>query len=211
MSQVAWSAFYPDVMINVENCPEFTVDRFLRRAAIEICSQSKRLKFAMDPISTIAGHPTYDLDPDSGTDTVSILDCTLDDKPLDPIRRDEIARFRDWTTEQRKPTKYLMDVDDETVRFWRIPDAIYQVQITLSLKPSQTAAGIEAWFADRYRDAIVSGALAGLHAIPKQVWSDAGLALFHDGRFQAGIRKACADADKDGTRAPLHTKKYGSA
>ena len=211
MSIQSWSAFYPDILLFVPNCPEFLVDRFLRKAAIDISSKSKRLKFDMDPFDTEAGVATYDLYPDASTETLMILDGSIDGEPLEPVRRDELARRTGWSSESGKPSKYLMGPDDETVRLWPTPDAVFSVSLTLALNPTQTSTGIESWFATRYRDGIISGALASLLALPKQVWSDAGLALFHSNKFQAEIRTACAESDKDGTRAPLRTAIYNRA
>lgn len=211
MSAVPWSNFYPDVILYVERCPYPLLDQHLRNAVIELCSESQRYKFEMPPFDTVAGTPDYTLEPGDDMETVCIIDAAVDGAPIDPVTRDELASGIDWTIDSGKPSKYLMVDDDETVRLWKNPDAVYSVALTLAIKPNNAATGIEQWFADRYRRTIAAGALSTLLLVPKRPWTDLDLAAVFDGKFRDGIRTATAQADKDGTAAPLRTTRYGRA
>lgn len=211
MALKAWHEFYPDVLTSVRGCPQPTVDHHLRRAAIELCTRSRRLKLDMPAFNTVAGTAEYALAPGAGMETVQIIDAAVDGVPIDPVRRAIASTMTDWSTDQGRPSLYLMSGNDETVRLWKTPDAVYAVTLTLAIKPDQAAVGIEDWFGDRYNDTIAAGALARLMALPKKVWTNPDLALYHNERFEAGVSRACAEAIKDGTSAPLHTKKYGRA
>ena len=211
MALAAWSTFYPDVLIHVQGCPLPLVDHHLRAAAIDLCKRSKRLKFDMPAFDTEADTPTYALAPGDGMETVSILDASVGGKPIDPATRAELATGDDWATETGEPSKYLMDGDDETVRLWKVPDGVYSVALTLAIRPSEAATGIEEWFADRYRRTIARGALAELLAITKKPWTDLDAAGFRAQQFETGVREAEAHGLKDGTSAPLRTVRYGGA
>lgn len=211
MAEVAWSTFYPDVLVHVPGCPLPLVDHHLRAATIDLCQRSKRLKFDMPAFDTIADQPTYALDPGTGMETVLILDAAVDGKLIDPATRAELSIGDDWSTETGQPTKYLMDGDDETVRLWKIPDGVYSVTLTLAIKPSESATGVEQWFADRYRRTIARGALAELLSLPKRQWTDVQMAAIRLEQFEAGVRSAEAQGLRDGTGAPLRTTRYGNA
>lgn len=211
MAEAAWSTFYPDVLIHVPGCPLPLVDHHLRAATIDLCQRSKRLKFDMPAFDTVAGQPTYPLSPGTNMETVSILSAAVSGRLIDPATRAELSIGDDWSTETGEPTKYLMDGDDETVRLWKIADAVYPVTLTLAIKPSESATGVEQWFADRYRRTIARGALAELLALPKQAWTDLPMAAIRFEQFEAGVRSAEAQGIKDGTSAPLRTTRYGSA
>ena len=211
MALAAWSTFYPDVLVHVRGCPLPLVDHHLRAAAIDLCQRSRRLKVEMSAFNTVADTPTYALVPGDGMETVVILDVSIDGKPIDPATRAELSAIVDWDTETGEPSKYLMDGDDETVRLWKMPDAVYSVAIALAVKPSEAATGIEQWFANRYRRTIARGALAELLAIPKSPWTDMEMAGLRANQFEAGVRAAEGQALKDGTSAPLRTTRYGRA
>lgn len=211
MAEVAWSTFYPDVVIHVPGCPLPLVDHHLRAATIDLCHRSKRFKFSMPAFDTEADVPTYALSPGTGMETVRILDAAIDGKLIDPATRAELVAGDDWSTETGPPTKYLMDGDDETVRLWKVPDGVYSVTLTLAIKPSEAATGVEQWFADRYRRTIARGALAELLAIPNQSWTNLPMAAIRLEQFEAGVRSAEAQGLKDGTSAPLRTTRYGMA
>lgn len=211
MAEAAWSTFYPDVLIHVPGCPLPLVDHHLRAATIDLCQRSKRLKFDMPAFDTVAGQPTYALSPGTKMETVSILAAAVSGELIDPATRAELSIGDDWSTETGQPTKYLMDGDDETVRLWKMPDGVYPVTLTLAIKPSESATGVEQWFADRYRRTIARGALAELLALPKQAWTDLPMAAIRFEQFEAGVRSAEAQGIKDGTSAPLRTTRYGSA
>lgn len=211
MAALPWSTFYPDVLVHVKGCPLPLVDHHLRAAAIDLCQRSRRFKVEMTAFATVANTPTYALVPGTDMETVAILAASVGGKPIDPATRTELATVVDWATETGEPSRYLMDGDDETVRLWKMPDATYAVAITLAVKPSEAATGIEQWFADRYRRIIACGALAELLAMPQSPWADLPMAGLRAEQFEAGVRAAEGQALKDGTNAPLRTTTYGRA
>jgi hypothetical protein len=209
MALKPWPAFHPDVLMHVPGCPIPVVDHHLRKAAIELCGKSKRLKIDMPAFDTVAGEATYPLDAGTDLDPVIIVAAEVDGVPIDPVRIHAVSSQKDWRIESGKPTDFYLHPDDKTVRLWKTPDAAYSIAITLAAKPTQAASGIEAWFGDRYGDGIVAGALAQLFALPKKPWTDLGMAGFHAGRFETSARSATAEADKDGTSAPIRTLRVG--
>jgi hypothetical protein len=211
MAIKVWSDFYMDTLHSLPECPIPILERALRNATINLCSQSQRLKYEMPAFLTVSGTNEYPLSPGIGYETITILDGSINGFPIDPFRRDELVRIINWQSEQGRPSRYLMNEDTETVRLWKIPDAAYTVLLTLAIKPNNDATGIEEWFGERFKDGIISGALSMLMAIPNKPWTNAQLAIFHDGKFKSEVIRASAEAERDATRAPLRTTKYGKA
>lgn len=210
MALKAWSEFLSDARLHLPDCPEPVIEHHLRKAAIELCARSKRLRVGLPAFSTEAETAAYVLDPGEGLGIVEIITASVDGDPIDPAIESEIASISGWQDETGTPDQYFM-IDDATVRLWKTPDAAYSVKIAVAVKPSLDATGVETWFADRYRNSIVSGALALLMAIPEKRWSNPTLALYHGGLFEAGVTAATAEAIKSGTSAPLRTVRYSRA
>ena len=205
-----WSAFYPDILPNVEGCPLPLVDHHLRRAAIEICKRAKRIKVDVS-FDTVAGTPEYTIDPGAGFKLVSILDINCAGKPIDPISRAELSRFENWQTETGTPTRFITTTEPTVLRLWKTPDTVFTIKAGISIRVDEEATEIADWFGDQYREGLCSGAIARLCAMPKKGWTDYEQATLHQGRFERELSKAAAEGIKDGTRAPLRTTKHGRA
>lgn len=206
-----WSEFLPEARLVVADCPDILIESYLRLSAIELCSRSKSLTFDMPAFDTEAGTSTYALAPSAETEMVQIIDGAIDGDPLDTVRRDELVRVSKWPAEIGTPSRFMVINGNRDVLLWPTPDAAYRVSLTLAVKPTLDATGVEEWFADMARGTIISGALAPLLALPKRAWSDPSLSVYHQGLFENGVISARAFAEKSGTRAPLRTKTYGRA
>lgn len=209
MALKAWSAFHPDVLMHVPGCPVPVVDHHLRKAAIDLCRRSKGLKVDMPTFATVAGTPSYVLDAGAELEPVTILVAEVDGVPVDPERIAVLSSKTDWRAETGKPAFFYMHPDARSVRLWKTPDGSYQITTTLAAMPTKDATGIEEWYGNRHDQAIVSGALAELYAIPKKPWTDGGMAMLHAERFMAAVSTAAAESIKDATSAPLRTALHG--
>ena len=209
MALKVWSELLPEARLNVAGCPDPIIEHYLRSAAIDLCVRSKALRFEMPAFDTEAGAPFYTLAPAAETEAVQIVDATVDGEPLDPVRRDELARVSKWPAESGTPTRFMMIEGNRSVLLWKTPDVALPIVLLLAVKPTLSATGIDSAFSDMFGDVITAGALATLFALPKKDWSDGNLSTYHKGIFETGVIRARAFAEKDGTRAPLRTTAYG--
>lgn len=200
----AWSAFLPDARTSLPECPDPLIEHYLREAAIEFCSRSKRLKSDGIVFETESGKATYELDAGETLNVIDIVSASINGKPIGAMLGTDLTDQD--KTETGEPFCALLE-ETNVVRFVKVPDNIYSVEMTLSVAPSDEAEGVETWIADQYRRVIVSGALAQLMILPERRWTNAALSVFHSDKFEEGVRSAVADCIKSGTSAPLRTKK----
>ena len=78
--------------------------------------------------------------------------------------------------------------------------------MTVALKPSPDADGIDDSIFDEYREAIVHGALARLMLSPKKPYTNMQLAQYHYQLFAIRVADAGMRAARGHTRAPLQTR-----
>jgi len=212
MALKVWAELMPEARLNASGCPDPVIEHYLRAAAIDLCARSKALTFEMPAFDTVAGNAVYALAPAAETQTVQIAEVTVNGTAIDPIGRDELAQMSQRPGERDTPTRFMMYAGDRSVLLWKTPDGVYSVVLTLAVKPSLTATGIEAWFSDAFGDVIIAGALAALLALPGRSWTSGDLSSYHKDFFESGVIKARAFAEKDGARsprAPLRTTRYG--
>lgn len=113
--------------------------------------------------------------------------------------KDKIAAVGDATTQSRfwgytNPT-------GSTIRLMGTPTSVEDTQlltVTVALKPARERSMI--WsddMVDKYKDTIVSGALARLLKIPRMPWKDLALSAHYEALFREG----CDDANNQGQTA----------
>lgn len=185
MATVLWADIHPLILPDVPGCPTPTVDTALAATAADFCARTHIWRETLDFGYTISGIPDYDID---GTAVIeSVLWATLsgdDLKHIDPRYLDKSK-----LTDEGKPNAFWV-VNDTAVRLFPIPDAKYRLDVTVALKPSRTATGIEDWIYESYVEPIVSGAIWRLARTPGKAWSNPEIAMYHHRLFEQGITNA---------------------
>jgi hypothetical protein len=215
----AWSLYLPEVLPEVENCPQIMAVNAVRNAAIEFSEKSWAWTFEFAPSggSLVADQATYTITPpfsapqDCNILTLARLGYYAVDatKPQDvpgPYSEAELDRLRPgWREEESTGTLNtvsLFTYKDLTLRIIPIPvvnqaDALVATAV---LKPARAGtAGPDVLYED-WLEAIAHGAKWKLMALPKKEWSDPDLAGYHEKEFRKGINKALARQIKGGGR-----------
>ena len=211
MSIARWTDLLDDVMPHVPGASIEIATHAIKRATIEFCTDSLVMRATSDPLTIEAGQGVVDLDsPVSATVCVKALSAKLagDADPLDPKTPEWLDEWNpDWRTELGTPRYFTQDNPEQLVVALapesELRDALV---VQMAIAPKLNAPGVEGWILQRFAEAIASGALGRLMAIPKKPWSNAQLASVHLAAFNASIGAAAAMAAKGFGRAPLRTK-----
>lgn len=198
-----WSEWLDDVMPSLPGSPPIAlVEASLRRATINFCARSRFLRLSVDPIMVDAGEALYDIDIDTSVTVEKIESATLDGRPLVEASDDDLAG--EYRSKVGVVEMFALE-DPDQIRLINVPESAGELLIRVSLKPRQSAAGVESVVFEQFRQPIASGALAVLMAMPKKPWTDVGLAGYHTDQFERGIAAAEARIARAGTRASLRT------
>ena len=149
-----WDTLYPDVMPFIPaGLPEPMVDRQIMRAAQDFCTATRAWRAVLDPVITSAGVLSYDVDLDAPAEVVRLESATLDGHCLEVWRENDHGHGR-----------FVATADGgKTVDLHHAPGDGQKLVLTVTLKPSDSAVGIDAdTLVDLYSRTIAMGAIAYL-------------------------------------------------
>ncbi|WP_225784664.1 hypothetical protein [Xenophilus sp. Marseille-Q4582] len=151
-----WSTFFPDVLPAVVGLglPEPTVEHQIKRAAQEFCRRTRAWRVTLDAVYTSASGREYDIELEPRSELVRLESAALDGHRI-AVWRDRDGRGR-----------FVFTSDGRTVAFSEQPGQGQQLVLTASLRPADSATGIEDALAERYSEAIARGAVARLKGDP---------------------------------------------
>lgn len=195
-----WAAFHSLILPETPGCPEVTVNSALAASAAEFCAETHIWRETLDPFDTEADEALYDLDASAVVESVPQLVVDgrelghVDIRLLDPTR----------LTDTGIPSHFWVQ-DDRSVRLFPIPDGVYPVVATVTLKPSRSARQVPDWIFETFADGIVSGALWRLLRIPGKEWTNVDLAGAHKALFEKAVVEARV---RDYRHVPLRVRPH---
>lgn len=166
-----WADLYPFMMGRLQGCPIPLAELELRKSAIRFFRESRVWKVVLDTIAP-AGVPEFDLEVDeSSQQPVRIEKAWGNGIRLSVYTADGMdSQFPDnWMLHTSSAPQSLVQIVPNVARIYPIPTASVSVTIRMSVCPSETSSGFPDEFL-RYRDAIVSSALASLFSYEKEPW-----------------------------------------
>lgn len=200
MAQLA--ALLSDVSSDVQRVPDVSVERELRRAAIEFFSQSCVWQGLAEPITLKVGQQTYDLE--SAESQARVL------RPVGEVgyiaqRKIPIRPYQDVFFKPTADNSAVLVIGTQpsgnTILVWP-PPSTSAVAETLILNaiyvPTRTAVSIPDRLLDCWQDDIVAGAKWRLMRRPGQPWSDATGAATYKRLFYRGIARASRERVRSG-------------
>lgn len=213
MANVAWSVFFPDLLVEVPYVSHPIVERALREAAIEFCRRSNAWVHVMDPIPLAAGQAVYDWDIPADSLVQRPLEVWAGGDKLDPISSAELSAIYggEWQDETSTPLYYLseeVDGGSRQVTLAPTPNAAILPGMTarLVLKPTRTATGIAEVVYEDYGRQIATGALARLLHMSGVQWANPKLGAKHEQDFDLAVARASIRAAKGHVGAPLRAR-----
>lgn len=182
------SAFVPYVAVSAPGAPSFSVEDAVRRAVIQFCTVSEIYDDAFT-LPVVAGERSAVAVFPAGYTLARVIRLDgADGRRLHPTDK-AVALASPLYTQATVPTRYWVD-GTKTITFSCLPLADEAMTGRAVLKPSRTASVCPDAVEEEHLDAIVHGAKAILLAEPNRAWSNAELALFHQGAFEKAMNDA---------------------
>lgn len=193
MTNVAYTEWLDHIQPHVPDCPSPMILQAVRQASIEFCRSSRYLRVNLDPFNTVVGDDEYELSPPTDTVVSAIINIRCGGRILDPEKQEDLdAESNYWRDLEGQPSRFIQP-DESTIIINPIPQEVMVVRIMAAVRPSQSSGGVDSLLFERFMDAIASGALAKLMAMPSVAWSNPELSAYHAGIFRSGVSEA---ADK---------------
>lgn len=209
LQNITYDQFFPHILPYVPNCPEIQATNAVRNACIEFCKKTNFLQLDMDPITTIANQPTYDIDVPNGyvlgqIDIIWFNGTRIVRKSLADIEK----RYgRQWNLIAGTPECYTQ-LDPDTITFAPIPDQSLPGIVTgrFSVIPERLSSYIDSSLLERYAEEIADGAIARLAATPEQPYTNPSFAMERRKMFLYYIACAIRERRAGLVAAPLQVK-----
>lgn len=198
MTQTALIDIIPDIAQIARKCPPATLVRALNRAAREFCKQTRWMRLTLQG-ETEADTQLYSMGADQDLEIIGL-------KAVSSAARTGNTRARALTVST--PTGWLPGqptgapqryayVPEAMVALNPTPDAIYDLLLTIVVQPTLASNSVPSQLLVRWDRAIKDGALAYLHDIQGQPWSNPEQAQVKQRAFKSAINNARADEQRD--------------
>lgn len=205
-----WADFYNEVMPDVPGCPTPLADNAIKNAAIEFCERSMAWRINSAPIDLTAAVPIYTLNNPAGSIVVDIMDALVSGLQIKAKSHDQLnALYQDWRNETGDAAYYHRPTPS-TIRIVPTPTVttVGALVLSMALKPSRAATGIDSELFEQYMEVIAAGAKYRLMIMQKKPWSDPSRAGVQQVTFNNGIAAASLDTAMGRSRAPIRTRSY---
>jgi hypothetical protein len=170
---------------SVPGCPTPVVTNYVRRAAREVCERTLAWRYTAASQVLTAGDLDYAYQPDTDTEVHAILSAKVNDNPISVVPYSVIGGlyplWPDTDADRRGQPLYITQFSPTTYHVAPCPNAAetYTLNMTVALKPTLDATGMDEEIADELESAIQHGALQHLLVLPEKPWSDRELAAYH--------------------------------
>lgn len=145
-------------------------------SAIAFCEDSQAIRQSLDTLYLVGGVADFELEAPTSQAVTNVLDVTIDGQRLHSIYFDEAAKLKPSTG---KPTHYYTsrDAGALVLHMYPTPDQRYKADVKVATRPTRAATTFEDDLVDLWADAVISGAIARLCAIPGQPFTSTDLAV----------------------------------
>jgi hypothetical protein len=158
-----WSTFYPDVLPEVPGYVAPLVDIAMRRAAQEFFATTGVWRVWLDDVTTAGSDTTeYDIELEPNSELVKLLRATLDGRSIIVTTPDSLPS--DWKTTTAGLADCVFTEDQRNLILLPAQEAGLVLKVEATLRPSDSAIGIEDAYFAKYSREIANGALAYLLA-----------------------------------------------
>jgi hypothetical protein len=202
-----WSDFYDLAAPDVPGCPLAAMDVALRLAAINFCEHSLAWVYDHPDIPVMPNIQSYAFAPPAGAVVHAIIRAEFDGRKIGFSPAEADRERSSWRNRTGMPE--YMGASTTSLILMPNPSTAGTLTMTVALKPSPDAIGIDDSIFDEYREVIVHGALARLMLSPKKPYTNTQLAQYHDQLFAIRAADAGMRAARRHTRAPLRTRIMG--
>lgn len=207
--------FLPYLTPWVGGCPVPLAHQSLVRSARSFCEETNVITRMSEPVELVPGEAVYDIDLDTDTDAIRLLAAWLGATPLHlPTVRDArspLVSFSDLgagvIAQSGTPTMASSE-QANTVTLYPPPGdtPLPKLTVRVATRPKITARSLDDALFTRWADAVVSGAVAIIAALPGQPFSDLNQATIADARFWRAVNKARIEAQRGDVGTSLRVR-----
>lgn len=205
------SSFLPFILPSASGCSEPIAKQALIAAAIEFCERTSVVQRTLDPVDVNASDREIELPVPRHQAVTTVLKAWFKGRELALPAQTDI----------HLPTAYrdnIPDVDGQSgdpVELYHIRAGVVGLNpvpttdeenvltVRAAMRPTRSATQLEDVLFEDWVEVLASGALARLHAMPGQPFTDQVQALNRRGEFQLGIGKAYIESSKGKVRTDL--------
>lgn len=171
------------VLGRVNGCPEDEAVEAMRNACMEFCTETRCL--LTDEIVTTTGTVGSI---DMTQQVLDIVEATIDGCPV------LVTYPQDPDIKCLRSGRYALTFEDPSVsRLTPTPPASVNLRLFRVIAPGPDSTEVDDVLWLRHSEALKSGCLARLFAIPGRPWANPALATYHDTKFQQAITKTAAE------------------
>jgi hypothetical protein len=202
--------FLPYVEPSVNACPTSVALHHIRQAAIEFCEKAQVWRERMDTLIADGISSRYAMPVDDQTEISRLLEVVVGSPDGVPERYDIVSPL-DGQDEQRiQSAARIAWTDNRHDLFLHpVPKSGDQIEVYVSLKPSQAAFSFPDYLFHHHADHIAAGALSRLFRMPKTDWYDPAMAVERQAVFQSAINVQGLTAAKgNGRSMRRHTTRW---
>lgn len=209
MTIQTYDSLVRDVILYAPHCPEPIALYAVRLTVIDFCNRTHWWKYTGDYQDLVAEQKEYTIETPNGAEPISAIAVWYNGSPLWPMGFSSKNRFQFQNADTRlsKPVAFSQ-VDPFEIVLSPVPDKdeIDALLITAAIKPKRSATGADQDMMERWFDALVSGSLARVYAIPNQPFTNADAAILREKMYREEATKAKIDANKALTAASLRVQ-----
>lgn len=200
-----YTAFLPEVMPFVHDCPEISAIAAIRNAAIEFCEKSHYWQADVPVFDADEGESFYQVEVPDGSVLIDVVDAWYKNFRLSLKTADDLARLMrgaDWRTVIGDPM-YITKMTGPMVQLCPTPERTEFDALSLRavLAPTRDSTGVDDDIYERFLEVVAKGARARLYATPGQPYYDMNMAMSYRKEFITGIGEAKIQANKGLGRA----------
>ena len=192
MADIKLEDLVPDVVVEIQGAPSFTIIHSLRRATSELCERTLIWEHTEDTLDVYAGEVEHDLPIPRNAELVQLISISRKGYELIPVQVRKIYQQQGDPEDETRwgvPTYYSTD-GILTTRLSPIPLADEELECRLALKPKQNATTIPYELGVRWRTAIETGAKHFLCMMANTEWYDPNRAAYYRQLFDRELARA---------------------
>jgi hypothetical protein len=185
------SAFFSRLLPNVVGCPEPLAHQAVVDSAIHFCDTTLATTVDLDPANVLVGVRDYELDLPSQQELAQVVRVWLNDRLLSPVPSYEVARADILDGHPRY--YFSRDIDEVlNVRLFPSPDKEFLagLVVRVATKPKRNATQVHSALFNEWAEVIVDGALARIHDVPGQAFTNESKSMMLYQKFRARMNGA---------------------
>ena len=199
---VPLDAFMSRLMPSAPGAPDPLVRQALVDAAIQFCELTGIARFTSDPVPTVAGVSTYDVDLPEQTEMSKVIGLWVGGHKINTAPEVTVQDHRGVYQQETPDTGfpgYAVVIEPRAVTFVPAPNTDnLPILIRSTTRPTRSATKLDDVLFDRWAESIVAGALYRLCNTPGQPYTDVVRAQQSRAEFYGDMSLAKIDANRGG-------------